>query len=211
MVAQWNIGGAHPAPSSGGVYMMKSADGIKFSPMFGNYSLDWSDTKNVMFFEPSLGKYIAYIRIDNGSPANPTPCRDPWLNPGRRVGRCVIAADQLHDWALAGCTSKGSIGDIECSKGPKGARDCSAWGEGYEPFACSPTDDMCAGLGTCGGAHAECNGTACVVSKGGEPGPLCHKPPPGQPGTATALSFDEQDPGSVPLSSPAPSSVVSRC
>ena len=77
MVAQWNIGGVHPAPSSGGVYMMKSADGIKFSPMFGNYSLDWSDTKNVMFFEPSLDKYIAYIRIDNGSPANPTPCRDP--------------------------------------------------------------------------------------------------------------------------------------
>ena len=63
--------------------------------------------------------------------------------------------DQLHDWALAGCTSKGSIGDIECSKGPKGARDCTAWGQGYEPFACSPTNDICAGLGACGGAHAE--------------------------------------------------------
>ena len=54
MVAQWNIGGVHPTSmSDAGVYMMKSSDGIAFEPMFANRSLDWSDTKNVMFWSRS--------------------------------------------------------------------------------------------------------------------------------------------------------------
>lgn len=47
MVAQWNIGGVAPTTGASGVYMMSSADGISFVPMFGNRSLEWSDTKNV--------------------------------------------------------------------------------------------------------------------------------------------------------------------
>jgi hypothetical protein len=47
MVAQWNIGGVHPTSmNDAGVYIMKSPDGIAFTPMFSNRSLDWSDTKN---------------------------------------------------------------------------------------------------------------------------------------------------------------------
>jgi hypothetical protein len=66
-----------------------------------------------MFWSAEVQKYVAYIRIDNASPdvhvAN--PCRDPWLTPGRRVGRCLIDADQLHDWSLAGCDSQfGGLG-----------------------------------------------------------------------------------------------------
>ena len=36
---------------------MKSADGLAFEPMFSNRSLDWSDTKNVMFWDGGLSKY----------------------------------------------------------------------------------------------------------------------------------------------------------
>jgi hypothetical protein len=206
MVAQWNIGGVRPLPNSAGVYMMKSADGIKFEPMFNNRSLDWSDTKNVMFFDLTLNKYIAYIRIDSTAPSNPIRCHDPWLVPGRRVGRCIIGAEQLHDWSLTGCTSKGPLGDIECSKGPR--HDCTAWGPSYTPFTCAsslPTTstshgvDQCSLLGSCGGAPAMCNGSHCVIEAGGEPGPLCHKAPVGEPGTAAILSFDEEDPGCLDI------------
>ena len=127
--AQWNIGAVHPrGMEDAGVYMMKSLDGIAFEPMFGNHSLSWSDTKNVMFWEPGLEKYVAFIRIDNYLP-------DPHMNdtctlglrPARRVGRCIIGADQLHDWSLAGCTSHadgGGMGDTECSRD----RSCASWG-----------------------------------------------------------------------------------
>ena len=54
--------------SDADVYMMKSRDGIRFEPMFSNRSLDWSDTKNVMWFDHALDRYVAYIRIDNGLP-----------------------------------------------------------------------------------------------------------------------------------------------
>jgi hypothetical protein len=44
MVAQWNIGAVHPrGMEDAGVYMMKSPDGVSFTNMFGNRSLDWPD------------------------------------------------------------------------------------------------------------------------------------------------------------------------
>jgi hypothetical protein len=93
--------------SDAGVYIMKSADGLAFKPMFTNRSLDWSDTKNVMWWDNTLGKYVAYIRIDNPSPDMHLdhPCPDPWLPAGRRVGRCLIDPSELHDWSLAGTQS----------------------------------------------------------------------------------------------------------
>jgi hypothetical protein len=66
MVAQWNIGGVHPrSMSDAGVYLMQSADGIAFEPMFSNRSLDWSDTKNVMC-----------VRRDSNS-QSPDPAQPP--------------------------------------------------------------------------------------------------------------------------------------
>ena len=66
MVAQWNnchdptaTSCLHPvSEGDSGVYMMKSADGVAFEPMFGNRSLDWSDTKNVMWFDQASAKYV---------------------------------------------------------------------------------------------------------------------------------------------------------
>ena len=108
---RWNIGGVHPTSmSDAGVYIMKSADGLAFKPMFTNRSLDWSDTKNVMWWDNTLGKYVAYIRIDNPSPDMHLDhsCPDPWLPAGRRVGRCLIDPSELHDWSLAGTQSIGT-------------------------------------------------------------------------------------------------------
>ena len=183
MVAQWNnchdptaTSCLHPiTEADSGVYMMKSADGVAFLPMFGNRSLDWSDTKNVMWYDAASQKYVAYIRIDNGSP-DPhwnasDPC-EPWLNPGRRVGKCLLAADQLHDWSLAGCTSKGPTGDIECSIDHV---SCAGHGPAYHAARCNPANDTvtgtCAAYGTCGNVHAACNTTGfCVVPRGSTPG-----------------------------------------
>lgn len=213
MVAQWNIGGVHATTmDDAGVYVMKSPDGITFEPMFSNRSLDWSDTKNVMFWSKELQKYVAYIRVDNASPdmhvAN--PCRDPWLIPGRRVGRCLIEANQLHDWSLAGCNSRyGTAGtDVQCSKPP--TRDCDSWGGTYEAVRCSSPGpnstrpDSCIKYGTCGQVHATCNGSGyCVVPRGPEPGPLCRSTLPYLPmaanGTQIVLSFDEEDPSCLDI------------
>ena len=200
MVAQWNIGAVHPRGTyDAGVYMMKSADGIAFVPMFTNRSLDWSDTKNVMFWDDTLSKYVAYIRIDNYLP-------DPHTNdtctlgfrPGRRVGRCLIDADQLHDWSLAGCSSHtggGGLGDTECSV----ARSCMHWGSNYSAIRCDPKlTDTCKVYGTCGNVTSTCNATGfCTVDSGPELGPLCGKP--SLKGTADVLSFDEQDPSCLDI------------
>eukprot|EP01051_Picozoa_sp_SAG22_P005985 SAG22_NODE_375_length_11547_cov_12.885657_4_plen_552_part_00 len=113
MVAQWNIDGVNATTSSAhaGVYMMASSDGVAFRNMFDRASLSWSDTKNVMWWEQSLKKYVAYIRLDvadhNAVHPNGTQCA-VWPGPGRRIGRCLIGADQLHDWSAAGCNSAGS-------------------------------------------------------------------------------------------------------
>ena len=228
MVAQWNVGGVKPAADSGGVYMMKSADGIAFEPMFENRSLDWSDTKNVMFFDSAISKYVAYIRIDDLSP-NPhqfDPCPDPWLPPGRRVGRCLLDHDQLHDWSLAGCRSQGYNGDVQCAKpSADGHRDCTGWGAGYEPIRCTgngswpggswskngswistnrtAASDSCMNLGTCGSVSSVCNGSVCVVPRGAEPGPMCRSTfgyiPFDSNGTQTVLSFDAEDPSCMDI------------
>ena len=226
MVAQWNIGGVHPtSEDDSGVYIMKSADGIAFEPMFSNRSLDWSDTKNVMFWDSTIRKYVAYIRIDNGAP-NPhqfDPCPDPWLVPGRRVGRCLLDASQLHDWSLAGCTSKGYNGDVQCAKlSTDGHRDCSGVGPNYEPIRCTVTNtssggttDSCANYGTCGSVTSVCNGSYCVVPRGSEPGPICRSTlgylPFGSNGTRTVLSFDAEDPSCMDICAPPtlPASLVS--
>lgn len=213
MVAQWNIGAVHPTSmDDAGVYVMKSPDGITFEPMFSNRSLDWSDTKNVMFWSAELQKYVAYIRVDNASPDMhvKNPCRDPWLTPGRRVGRCLIDADQLHDWSLAGCDSQyGTVStDAQCSKPP--ARGCSGWGSAYEAVRCVPPTpnssrpDGCLSYGTCGQVHATCNASGyCVVPRGPEPGPLCRSTLPylplGANGTQVVLSFDEADPSCLDI------------
>lgn len=213
MVAQWNIGAVHATTmDDAGVYVMKSPDGITFEPMFSNRSLDWSDTKNVMFWSKELQKYVAYIRVDNDSPDMhvDTPCRDPWLVPGRRVGRCLIEADQLHDWSLAGCDSRyGTAGtDVQCSKPPE--RDCSSWGGSYEAVRCTPPPantsrpSSCINYGTCGQIHATCNASGyCVVPRGPEPGPLCRSTLPYLPlaanGTQIVLTFDEADPSCLDI------------
>ncbi len=104
LVAQWT-----GASGNAGVWMMKSADGIAFSPMFADRSLAWSDTKNVMWWDATLSKYVAYIRIDRAYPD--VHASDPctvWPGPGRSVGRCLIETEQLHDWSLAGCNSAGT-------------------------------------------------------------------------------------------------------
>jgi hypothetical protein len=104
LVAQWT-----GASGNAGVWMMKSADGIAFSPMFADRSLAWSDTKNVMWWDATLSKYVAYIRIDKAYPDvhASTPCT-VWPGPGRSIGRCLIDTEQLHDWSLAGCNSAGT-------------------------------------------------------------------------------------------------------
>jgi hypothetical protein len=104
MVAQWT-----GASGNAGVWMMKSPDGIAFSPMFADRSLAWSDTKNVMWWDSALSKYVAYIRIDKMFPDvhKNDPCT-VWPGPGRSIGRCLIGAEQLHDWSLAGCNSAGT-------------------------------------------------------------------------------------------------------
>ena len=201
MVAQWNIGAVHPrGMQDAGVYVMKSPDGVRFTNMFGNRSLDWSDTKNVMFWSHELDKYVAYVRIDNYLP-------DPHINdtctlgfrPGRRVGRCLIGADQLHDWSLAGCTSHadgGGLGDTECSVG----RSCARWGKNYSAIRCDPerAPDRCKQYGTCGNVTSSCSATGvCTVESGPEPGPLCGRP--SLKGTATVLSFDEEDPSCLDI------------
>ena len=58
MVAQWT-----GKSGKAGVYVLKSADGLAFSPMYDSPSLSWSDTKNVMWWDSELGKYVVYIRI----------------------------------------------------------------------------------------------------------------------------------------------------
>ena len=58
MVAQWT-----GKSGKAGVYVLKSADGLAFSPMYDSPSLSWSDTKNVMWWDAELGKYVVYIRI----------------------------------------------------------------------------------------------------------------------------------------------------
>ena len=146
MVAQWT-----GKSGKAGVYVLKSADGLAFSPMYDSPSLSWSDTKNVMWWDAELGKYVVYIRIGRHkqlqllffvlrqnhtftpqqtqfwgwphAPNNkaavcadraPQPSVHPndtctvWPGPGRSIGRCLIAADQLHDWSLAGCSSMGT-------------------------------------------------------------------------------------------------------
>lgn len=213
MVAQWNIGGVHATTmDDAGVYVMKSPDGITFEPMFSNRSLDWSDTKNVMFWSMELQKYVAYIRVDNASPDMhvESPCRDPWLVPARRVGRCLIEADQLHDWSLAGCDSRyGTAGtDVQCSKGPD--QNCSSLGGTYEAVRCTPlapdssSPDSCLNYGSCGQVHATCNASGyCVVPRGPEPGPLCRSTLPYLPlaanGTQIVLTFDEADPSCLDI------------
>ena len=77
--------------------------------MFADRSLAWSDTKNVMWWDAALSKYVAYIRIDKTYPD--VHASDPctvWPGPGRSVGRCLIETEQLHDWSLAGCNSAGT-------------------------------------------------------------------------------------------------------
>ena len=106
MVAQWQNG----ANGGAGVYLMKSADGLAFTAMYPNASLSWSDTKNVMWWDAALKKYIAYIRIDRKAANNSCAV---WPGPGRRIGRCLIGAEQLHDWTLAGCSSAGTGGTVQ--------------------------------------------------------------------------------------------------
>ena len=130
---------------------------------------------------------------------------------GRRIGRCLISADQLHDWSLAGCTSQNGYPDVEvaCPTGPH--HDCTPYGPAYRPIRCTRTnttavDDGNCGrdYGTCGSVHAACNGSGfCVVPRGAEPGPLCETqrrtPARFRNGTATVLSFDGQDPSCMDI------------
>ena len=112
MLAEWDIDGANATSKvRRGVYIMKSPDGITFQPMFDRASLAHSDTKNVMWWEQSLNKYVAYIRLDvaDHSAVHPkgTQCA---ISPGptRRIGRCLIDTEQLHDWNAAGCNCEGT-------------------------------------------------------------------------------------------------------
>ena len=119
--------------------------------------------------------------------------------PGRRVGKCLLDANQLHDWSLAGCTSKGSSGgDAECSFDHV---SCAGYGPAYSAARCNPANDTCAtDYGTCGNVYPACNSTGyCVVPAGSRPGPICKSQTSRGNGTVTALSFDAQDPSCLDI------------
>ena len=166
-----------------------------------------------MFWSSEIGKYVAYIRVDNTVPDPHVdfPCANPWLVPGRRIGRCLIAAEQLHDWSLAGCTSQYGYPVTDTTACPTGPHhNCAPHGPAYHAIRCTRTnatvDDGGCGrkYGTCGSVHATCNGSGfCVVPRGSQPGPLCTTPRAGpassRNGTTTVLSFDEQDPSCMDI------------
>eukprot|EP01046_Picozoa_sp_COSAG06_P057501 COSAG06_NODE_11231_length_1541_cov_1.456311_2_plen_281_part_01 len=91
MLAQWNIDGANATSlDRAGVYLFKSADGVRFTPMFQRFSLKWSDTKNVMWWDAAEQAYAVYIREDETVPQPAHACTNGGDPVSRRVGRCMI-------------------------------------------------------------------------------------------------------------------------
>jgi hypothetical protein len=88
------------------------------------------------------------------------------------------------------------LGDTECSVG----RSCAHWGKNYSAIRCDPKQlpDRCKQYGTCGNVTSACSAAGvCTVESGPEPGPLCGRP--SLKGTATVLSFDEEDPSCLDI------------
>ena len=198
MLAQWNFDGANATSSDlAGVYLMKSADGIAFSPMFQRFSLKWSDTKNVMWWDATVQAYAVYIREDESEPQPTHACNNGGDLVSRRVGRCLIQPQHLHDFAAAGCSWYGDGGvDTRCAQplAPGGSRGCEFWGPTYHPLKCispnNPAGGKCKQIAACGTSSCNADGF-CVVSDGTYTGPLCEGTAAN--GTDLVLSFDDMD------------------
>lgn len=82
-----------------GTYVFGSRDGLAFAPLFDAPSLTKSDTMNVAWYDTTLRRYVAFVRIDS-----PTPVESNITCPAgatvRRIGRCEF--DALDAW---GCSN----------------------------------------------------------------------------------------------------------
>ena len=80
--------------------------------MFEHGVLPWSDVNNILWYDEALQKYVAYIRIDDGSNSphlqstqKPKCGSDLHDTESRSVGRCLLDDTTLANWSLANCTS----------------------------------------------------------------------------------------------------------
>ncbi|MGH9343468.1 MAG: hypothetical protein ACRD19_06890, partial [Terriglobia bacterium] len=75
------VANLHPPDGKMGTYVAASADGLHWKLMEDSPAFRPSDTNNICFYDPSISKYVGYVRV--------------W-DPMRKVGRCVF--DDITNW-----------------------------------------------------------------------------------------------------------------
>ena len=89
--------GSHPDGGYGSVWLLCSADGLRWRRMHSQPVVEGSDTQNVLVFNPSVSGYTGYIRIDDASPPEHNRTCPAQIDQ-RRIGRCELGLDLSPPW-----------------------------------------------------------------------------------------------------------------